>query len=272
METSFLKRLSNDITLKSLNLTGINLDYPLSNSVFTYTATVPYANMQTTVSAEANHKNATVKSGTGVWNLTNYGTTINTKTINVEAEDCLATYQNVPGNSCTNKNYTLNITRNAPSSDNTLSDLKVDGQTVSDFTPNKTTYILPDVSNNKTSVNITATVSDTKATITGTGTKNLIVGDNTFTVTVTAEDSTTKSYEIKIRRLSNNANLANLTVTSNPQGTLSPNFNPTFYNYYTYTYDSTVTEINIAATLEDNKNAQIVSGTGSYSSSDTRIY
>lgn len=265
-----VKRLSNDITLKSLNLTGINLDYPLSNSVFTYTATVPYANMQTTVSAEANHKNATVKSGTGVWNLTNYGTTINTKTINVEAEDCLATYQNVPGNSCTNKNYTLNITRNAPSSDNTLSDLKVDGQTVSDFTPNKTTYILSDVSNNKTSVNITATVSDTKATITGTGTKNLIVGDNTFTVTVTAEDSTTKSYEIKIRRLSNNANLANLTVTSNPQGTLSPNFNPTFYNYYTYTYDSTVTEINIAATLEDNKNAQIVSGTGSYSSSDTQ--
>ncbi len=264
-----VKRLSNDITLKSLNLTGATLDYPLSNNVFTYTATVPYVTNQTTVSAEATHKNATVKSGTGAWNLTNYGTNLNTKTITVEAEDCGATYTSVPGNSCTSKNYTLNVTRTAPSSDNTLLDLKVDGQTVPDFNSNKTTYILPNVTNSKSSVNITATVSDTKATVTGTGVKNLVVGDNTFTITVTAEDKTTKNYEIKIRRLSNNANLHSLTVTSNPQGTLSPNFNPTFYNYYTYTYDSTVTDINVAGALEDTANATIISGTGTYSSSDT---
>lgn len=264
-----VKRLSNDITLKSLNLTGATLDYPLSNNVFTYTATVPYVTNQTTVSAAATHKNATVKSGTGAWNLTNYGTNLNTKTITVEAEDCDTSYASVPGNSCTSKDYTLNVTRTAPSSDNTLLDLKVDGQTVPDFNSNKTTYILPNVTNSKSSVNITATTSDTKATVTGTGTKNLVVGDNTFTVTVTAEDKTTKNYEIKIRRLSNNANLSSLTVTSNPQGTLSPNFNPTFYNYYTYTYDSTVTDINVAGTLEDTANATIISGTGTYSSSDT---
>jgi len=264
-----IKRLSNDATLKTLNLTGINLDYALSNSVFTYTGTVPYATTATTVSAETTHADATIKSGTGAWNLTNYGTTLNTKTITVEAEDCKTTYSSVPGNSCTSQNYTLNITRTAPSSDNTLSDLKVDGQTVTGFNPNQTEYILPDVANSKTSINITAATSDSKATVTGTGNKTLNFGDNTFVVTVTAEDKTTKTYEIKVRRLSNNANLATLSVTSTPQGVLSPSFNPTFYNYYTYTYDSTVTDINIAATLEDSANATIVSGTGSYSSSDT---
>ena len=263
-----IKRLSNDATLKTLTLSGVSLDYALSGSVFIYTATVPYTTTSTTVAATVNDANATIVSGTGSWDLSNYGTTVNTKKITVNAEDCNTTYASVPGNACTAVDYTLNVTRNAPSGDNTLSDLKVDGTTVPGFSPNTTTYTLTSVANSKTSVNITAVSSDTKATITGTGTKNLSVGDNTLTVKVKAEDGTEKSYDINIRRLSNNANLATLSVTSTPQGILTPNFVPTFYNYYTYTYDSTVTSINVSATLEDS-NASIVSGTGSYSSSDT---
>lgn len=263
-----IKRLSNDITLSSLSFSGLTLDYPLSSSVFTYSATAPYATTSTTVSATANHAKAKVTQGTGAWNLTNYGSTVNTKTLTVEAEDCDTKYASVPDNTCTSKDYTLNINRTAPSSDNNLSDLKVDGTTVPGFNVNTLEYTLTNVANDKTSINISATLSDSKATITGTGNKNLIVGDNEFKIIVTAEDNTQKEYKIKVRRLSNNANLATLNITSSPQGNITPSFTPTFYNYYTYTYDSTVTSIDIAATLEDN-DASIVSGTGTYSSSDT---
>lgn len=264
-----VKRLSNDTSLKTLSLTNVTLDYELSSSVFTYSATVPYTTTATTVNATTTHSNATV-SGTGAWNLSDYGATINTKKLTVNAEDCASTYASVLDNSCTSKEYTLNVTRQAPSSDNGLDDLKVDGTTVTGFNKTTTSYTLDNQPNNKTSINITATASDSKATVTGTGSKTLNLGDNTFTVKVTAEDGSENSYEIHVRRLSNNANLASLSVTSNPQGTLSPSFTPTLYDYYTYTYDSTVSTINIAATLEDSTNASIVSGTGNYSSSDTQ--
>ena len=263
-----IKRLSDDITLSSLSFSGLTLDYNLSNSIFTYSASAPFATKSTTVSARTTNDNAKITSGTGLWNLDNYGSIINTKTLTVEAEDCDNSYAQVSGNTCTSKNYTLNITRAEPSNNSYLSDLKIDGQTVNNFSSTKEEYILDNVSNSKTSIDITAVLSDSKASITGTGTKNLNVGDNEFKITVTAEDKTSRDYIIKVRRLSNNANLATLNVTSAPQGTLTPNFTPTFYNYYTYTYDSKVTSINISATLEDS-NAQIISGIKEYSSSDS---
>lgn len=262
-----VRRLSNDASLNLLSLSGVTLDYPLSSGVFTYTATVPYQTKATSVSATATDTNATV-TGTGNFDFSNYGDTINTKTITVKAEDCKDTYASVPGNACTSQEYVLNVTRTSPSSDNTLSDLKVDGVLVPGFASSKDFYTLSDVQNATSSVNVTATPTDPKATVTGTGTKSLNVGDNTITVTVTAEDKSTKTYTIQVRRLSNNANLASLTVTSTPAGTLSPAFVPTYYDSYTYTYDSTVNSIQVSATLEDS-NASIVSGTGTYSSSDT---
>lgn len=263
-----IKRLSNDTTLKTLGLTGATLDHPLTSGVFIYTSTVPYTTSSTIVSATATNANASV-TGTGSWNLTNYGTTLNTKTLKVDAEDCKTEYATVPDNTCSTQNYTLNVTRNAPSSDKDLSDLKVDGTTVTGFSPNTLEYTLPNVTSTKSTITISATASDSKATITGDlGSKNLVVGDNSFSITVTAEDQTTKVYQIKVRRLSGNAKLQTLTVTSSPQGKLSPNFVSTFNGDYTYTYDSTVKTIDVAATLEDS-NATIVSGVKTYSSSDT---
>lgn len=263
-----IKRLSNDANLKTLSLSGVTLDYELSSSVYTYTATVPYATNTTTVSATTNHANAKIQEGIGSFPLSNYGTTLNTKKIIVKAEDCDDAYQSVSGNSCTTKEYTLNITRTAPSSDKALKDLKIDNVTVTGFSPTTLTYTLPNQANNKTSININAIANDSKSTVTGNGNKTLNVGDNTFTIKVTAEDNSFETYTINVRRLSNNAKLSSLSVTSTPQGTLSPSFTPTFDNYYTYTYDSTVTSIDVAATKEDS-NATITSGVGSYSSSDT---
>ena len=262
-----IRRLSNVATLKTLNLSGVSLDYALASSIFTYTATVPYSVKQTTVSADTTDSNAVIVSGTGTFNFNNTGSTLNTQKIVVNAEDCDSTYASVPGNSCSSKEYTLNVTRIAPSSDNTLNDIKIDGVSIPSFVSSKDTYTLADVSNSTASIKVTGVLSDSKASLSGDGSKSLNVGDNTIVLKVTAEDGSVKNYTIKVRRLSNNANLASLSVTSNPQGVLSPNFNSTFYDYYTYTYDSTVKDIVVSGTLEDS-NATITSGVGTYSSGD----
>ena len=56
------------------------------------------------------------------------------------------------------------------SSNNNLSSLKVDDESVPNFSPSLTTY---NIETAKASINITATAEDTKATIAGTGNKTL---------------------------------------------------------------------------------------------------
>jgi hypothetical protein len=111
----------------------------------------------------------------------------------VNAEDCGAQYSTVPGNTCTSKNYDLTVNRASPSDVATLSDLLVNGVTVSGFAPtNYGPYAQAAVSYATTSINISAVATGPNATISGDlGVKNLVVGDNTFTGTVPAEDGPT---------------------------------------------------------------------------------
>ena len=82
--------------------------------------------MTTTVSSKPTHTNAFVtdtsdtvwskNSSTGVYSqsfaLPNYGSTANTKVVKVQAEDCLAKYASVPGNTnCHTQTYTINVNR-----------------------------------------------------------------------------------------------------------------------------------------------------------------
>lgn len=258
-------RLSNDATLKTLSLTNVNIG-TFTSSQTDYTAVVPYATSSTTVSASTTHANAVIKSGTGSWSLANSGSTINTKNIVVNAENCDSKYSSVPDNTCTSKTYKVDVTRTAASTNNYLSDLTIDGTTITGFSKGTYTYNLPDVANSKTSLTLGATVEDTgKATITTSlETKSLSVGNNTLKVTVRAEDGSTKDYVINVRRLSNDSKLSSLTVTSNPAGSLSPTFSSTLYNYYTYTTPSTVQTATISATVNDTANATIISGTGEF--------
>src|SRR5574344_1921320 len=255
-----VKRLSSDATLSSLSLTnGASISF--ASSTYSYNLTVPYATSSTTVSATTTNSSATIQSGTGTWNLSNYGSTINTKTITVNAEDCLSTYSSVSGNSCHTQTYTLNVTRTAPSTDSSLSGLTVGGTSISGFSSSIYNYSYGSVSNATSSVTIGATVTDTgKASITsGTGSQSLVVGDNTINVIVKAEDGTTSTYKITIHRKSADANLATLSITSTPSGTMSPSFtDPTFTGNYTYSYDSSVTSVTIAATA--NSSSATVSG------------
>ena len=255
-------RLNNDATLSSLGLTDVDFG-AFDKDTTSYTATVPYTTESTTVSATPTDANATV-SGTGNKSLS---VGENTVSVEVTPENCKSEYESVPGNTCTKKTYTVTVTREAASVDASLDDLKVDGTTVSGFNKDTLSYTLDDVANDKTSISIEATTSEEHATITGTGNKELQVGDNSFDVVVTAQDgTTTKTYTINVRRKSNDNTLKSLSVTSDPEGTLSPAFNKDTKEY-TYTTDPDETEVVINA--EATEEHATVEGTGTYDPSTT---
>lgn len=251
-------RLSNDATLSSINLTnGISFGNLISGT-YSYSTTIPYAITSTSVSATPTHANAYVDSGLGTWNLSNSGTLSNNKVLVVKAENCLSKYSSVPGNSCTSQNYNLAINRQAASDNSYLKSLTVDGVSVSNFNKTKPEYDLGTVANNKSSMLLNGLVDDTgKASVSGIGTVNLNIGENNFTITVTAEDKSTREYKIKVYRLSNENKLSSLTITSSPQATMSPAFTSTFNGAYTYNYDATVTDITVSATVLDTGKARV---------------
>ncbi|MEI7419896.1 MAG: hypothetical protein WCK24_03450, partial [Actinomycetes bacterium] len=108
--------------------------------------------------------------------------------------------------------YTVDVfvTTQAPgfSTDTTLSSLKVNGSTI---TAGQTVEVAPLT----TAVTVEAVTTDANATSVVTGAINLVTGNNTVTVTVTAEDgTTTHAYTFKVRviALSTDVALANFTV------------------------------------------------------------
>nr|WP_240344179.1 cadherin-like beta sandwich domain-containing protein [Paenibacillus sp. SYP-B3998] len=96
--------------------------------------------------------------------------------------------------------YTVTVVRAAQNSDASLSDLKVNGTSITGFAPGRLTYTVP-VPNATTAVTVIGTKADAKASVAdAVGGSNLIVGSNTVTVTVTAEDGTKKTYTITVVR------------------------------------------------------------------------
>ncbi|MNE03710.1 Endo-1,4-beta-xylanase A precursor [compost metagenome] len=116
--------------------------------------------------------------------------------------------------------YTIPLTveDELPNKSLDLSDLRVDGTTVSGFSTDTTSYTM-NVPNNQSSVTVTATAVDEKATVTIAGGNNLAVGDNTITVTVTAEDGlTSKVYTITVKRAAASGDGGNSNNNGNSNG------------------------------------------------------
>lgn len=145
-----------------------------------------------------------------------------------------------------------------PSSDNTLKSLKV-GQTSISLTDLRFT-----VPSDVNTVDITAEANHSAATVTGTGTKTLQAGNNTFPIVVTAENGTKRTYNLVITKeiepSKSNVNTLNALTVSNVN--LTPNFksNITSYNGIV---ENNVTSVSVSATRTDNKSS-IVSGTGDH--------
>ena len=141
---------------------------------------------------------------------------------------------------------------------NTLSSLVVAGQTLSPaFGSNTTSYNLGEVDYSVSKLNITATPTDSKAKVTVSG-NNLVVGKNTVTITVKAENGSTKNYQITVTRkqdpnykASSNANISQITINA---GQLSPTFSPDITDYITYVpYEMVGKSIDLSGKAQDAK-------------------
>lgn len=188
-------KVSTDATLKNLGITPNDFS-GFKKATTAYNVTVPYETEKINIYATATSSKATV-TGTGLKTLS-VGT--NTFKVKVTAEDKKTT-----------KTYTLNITRkkeadneqdNEISTDATLKNLGITPEKYdfSGFRKMTTNYDVT-VPYEAKEIKIYAEVNNSKSTITGTGSKKLDIGLNTFKVKVTAEDKkTTKTYTLKITR------------------------------------------------------------------------
>lgn len=157
-----------------------------------------------------------------------------------------------------------------------LSNLTLSKGTLTPAFASGTTSYTATVTNDVYSLTITPTTVDANATVTVNGQLvtsgmpseeiQLNVGDNDITVTVTAQDGTTKTYTVKVTRAASiNADLTNLELSS---GVLSPTFETGATNYTaTVTndvYSLTVTPTSANANVTLTVNGQLVkSGTPS---------
>lgn len=117
-------------------------------------------------------------------------------------------YRNMPEKACElpeKNNYSPN---------NWLSSLKIDGYDLS-FDAAKTKGYSLTVASSVSSVNISATTVNSKAKISGTGTKSLNYGNNAVEVVVTAENGNKRTYTVNITRKADNiVPLAGISLSS----------------------------------------------------------
>lgn len=141
--------------------------------------------------------------------------------------------------------YTLNVTRTI-NTNASLTDLKIDGATITDFNSSKTSYELT-YGFDKTSINIEATGA-TDTTVSGqTGSQNLTVGDNTFTINVKSNNSSAEvNYVVKVRRQSNDNSISSITSSS---GEVKKELDGT----YTLSVSDTVNTVDLTVNLTDSK-------------------
>jgi hypothetical protein len=168
----------------------------------------------------------------------------------------------------TTKTYTIFVNRGGLSGNNSLQSLTVSPGTLAPtFNANLLIYSV-DVANNVGSVSVTPTRQDPDATIMVNGqaatsgqARTIALngpGQSTaITITVTAQNGTTKTYLVTVSRgVSSNNNLQSLTISP---GTLTPSFNPGTLDY-TVNVASTVGSVSITPTQQDPDAAITVNG------------
>lgn len=84
------------------------------------------------------------------------------------------------------------------SSNNLLSSLTISSGSLSPAFSEKTTSYTVELTSDVTSLSIDAKAEDSKATVSGTGKQSLVIGNQTFGITVTAENGSKKVYSITV--------------------------------------------------------------------------
>lgn len=165
------------------------------------------------------------------------------------------TTQNAISNNVTSSNVTSQNTTNVTnaittekSSNANLSNLGIRPHDFTGFRYGITSYNVT-VPENTTTIEIYASAQDKKATLVGTGKKNLEMGENQFDVEVTAENGTKKTYTLHVDRGGEDSGesteigngLAELKINNL---SLSPTFHTNVYEY-TVKYIGEDTKLNI---------------------------
>ena len=219
---------SNDATLSSLNLSSVNIG-TFESATTSYAGNVEHDVASTTVTATATDSSATVA-------ITDaQGTTEGTSravTLTVGQTDISVTVTAADGQ--TTATYTVAVTRaEAPSDDAMLSALTLANVDIGTFDSATTSYAA-DVEHDVASTTVTATTTDTAASVAITDfegttqgasrTVNLAVGQNDIAVTVTAADGqTTRTYTVAVARAaSDDAALSALALSGVDIGTFDP--------------------------------------------------
>ena len=170
-------------------------------------------------------------------------------------------YKNMPAEACAPP-----VKSNA-SPNNWLSSLKIDDYNINFDAGKKSGYSL-EVGGDISSVNISATTVNAKATVSGTGKVALKEGNNTINVVVTAENGDKRTYTVNITRNIENKiplksislNKTELSMFDGDTATLKVNYNPS-----TTTDDKTVTwsssNTKVATVSKDGKITAVGAGT-----------
>jgi len=131
---------------------------------------------------------------------------------NIQApyRESYSTYSSYFTNNLLNNSYTFKIpvysdmggstSIATKSNNNNLSTLSISNVTLNPAFDSSIISYNSTVDYSVSSVTVSATKADSKASLTGTGTVNLSVGTNTVKVNVTAEDGSTKTYTVTITR------------------------------------------------------------------------
>jgi hypothetical protein len=183
--------LSNDATLTALTLSAGSLSPAFASGTPAYTATVEHIVSSITVSAEPNDPNATVDNPAAAGKALTVGGN-NTIAITVTAAD-----------GTTKKTYTITVTRQAENQDATLKTLALSSGVLSPVFSSERTAYTAEVAYSVTSVTVTATTSQSGATVDNPAAAGKALGDgnNPIPITVTAADGTTKkTYTVTVIR------------------------------------------------------------------------
>lgn len=186
---AFAKNLnvkSSDNTLKAIKVNGVMVE-GFSSDIYEYDVNVESSIDTAKILATTNSTKATFKEGSGNRTVElNYGSNV--------------IYLVVVSESGLEQTYTLNITReDTRSTDTTLSSITVDGVAIDNFKSSTYKYT---VKKYKTEgVNIVATPSDEKATVTVVPPVSVVVGENTYLIIVTSENGDYATYTVIVNNV-----------------------------------------------------------------------
>lgn len=193
-DIQIIRNISSNNDLASLNSNVGTFDREFDRNVTSYTLTVPYDAESVILSGSTFDIYSTV-SGLVLYELT--------------SDETIATITVTAENGST-KVYTVRIVKEAKpvvtasnisyiySSNNYLKALEIDGYDI-DFDKLVTEYIIK-VSSDVKSLDIKAIAEDSRASVEITGNENFKTGDNTVTITVTAENGDVKVYKITVNK------------------------------------------------------------------------